>query len=97
VSSKLGVILLFLLYGIFYAIDEGQTKAYVSDLSPEESRGTAIGTYGFVTALLYLPASLVAGLTWKVFGPRATFGAAAVIALVALIHFLGFAPRDAKS
>ena len=61
VGSKLGVVLLFLLYGVFYAIDEGQTKAYLADLAPEETRATAIGTYGFVTGLVYVSASPLAG------------------------------------
>ena len=94
-TSKLGVVLLFLLYGAFYAIDEGQTKAYIADLSPEQGRATAIGTYGFVTALAYLPASLIAGLLWKAFGPVATFGAAAAMALVAFAYFVAFAPGKA--
>jgi hypothetical protein len=44
VTSKVGVVLLFVEYGAFYAIDEGQTKGYVADLSPEASRATALGT-----------------------------------------------------
>jgi MFS family permease len=89
-TSKAAVIVLFLVYGLFYAIDEGQTKAYIADLVPDGARATAIGTYGFVTALVYLPASLLAGGLWKAFGPRATFGVAAAIAFVALGYFLVF-------
>ncbi|HSD11267.1 MAG TPA: MFS transporter [Candidatus Binatia bacterium] len=97
VHSKLGVALLFLVYGIFYAIDEGQTKAYVADLTPEETRATAIGTYGFVTALVYLPASLVAGALWNAFGSQVTFGTAAAVALLALVYLLAFEPRAATT
>jgi MFS family permease len=92
-TSKAVVILLFLAYGVFYAIDEGQTKAYITDLVPKESRATAIGTYGFVTALVYLPASLVAGFLWKALGPGFTFGTAACVAVVAAVYFLAFEPR----
>ena len=67
VNSKPGVILLFLLYGVFYAIDEGQTKAYLADLTQDELRATAIGAYGFVTGLVYLPASLLAGALWSAY------------------------------
>ena len=95
-TSKTAVILLFLLYGVFYAIDEGQTKAYIADLVPEKARATAIGTYGFVTGVIYLPASLVAGLLWKAFGPGITFGTAACVALVALAYFV-FLPRAAAN
>ena len=95
VSSKPGVILLFLLYGVFYAIDEGQTKAYLADLTNDDLRATAIGVYGFVTGLVYLPASLLAGSLWSAYGPAAAFGTAAVIALAALAYFLVFEPRGA--
>jgi MFS family permease len=95
VDSKPGVVLLFLLYGVFYAIDEGQTKAYLADLTSDEARATAIGAYGFVTGLIYLPASLLAGALWSVYGPQGAFGAAAVIALAALAYFLVFEPRAA--
>jgi len=42
-QSKAWVVFLFVLYGAFYAIDEGQTKAFVSDLVPSEARATGIG------------------------------------------------------
>ena len=93
-TSKAAVVVLFLAYGLFYAIDEGQTKAYITDLVPDTTRATAIGTYGFVTAVVYLPASLLAGGLWKAFGPETTFGVAAVIAFVALAYFLLFGPRQ---
>ena len=87
-TSKVALIALFVAYGCFYAIDEGQTKAYIADLVPDSTRATAIGAYGFVTAVVYLPASLVAGALWKAFGPKATFGVAAAIAFVALGYFV---------
>jgi MFS family permease len=86
VHSKVGVVLLFVLYGVFYAIDEGQTKAYIADPVPAAGRATAIGTYGFVTACVYLPASPAAGLLWKTVGPSATFGAAAGIGAAVRPH-----------
>jgi MFS family permease len=93
-DSKPVVVALFLLYGVFFAIDEGQTKAYITDLTPSETRATAIGAYGFVTGVVYLPASLGAGLLWKAFGPQLTFGVAAGIALLALGHFIAVEPRS---
>ena len=96
-TSKAAVIMLFLVYGVFFAIDEGQTKAYIADLVPDATRATAIGTHGFVTALVYLPASLLAGGLWKAFGPGATFGVASGLAFVAFGYFLVFQPRPRKS
>ena len=92
-TSKPAVIALFVVYGVFYAIDEGQTKAYIADLVPDGARATAIGAYGFVTAFVYLPASLLAGALSAAVAPAAAFGVAAGLAFVALGYFLAFRPR----
>jgi MFS family permease len=78
---------MFSLYGVFYAIDEGQAKAYLADLSEDKNRAMAIGIYGFVTGLVYLPASLIAGCLWS-YGPHWTFAFAAGTSLCALALFL---------
>ncbi len=85
-STQTAVVLLFLLYGIFYALDESQSKAYITDLT-KERRATAIGFYNFITGLIYLPASLIAGYLWGI-GPSYAFGFAAAISLVTLLYFL---------
>jgi MFS family permease len=86
-SSQAVVLAMFVLYGVFYAIDEGQSKAYISDLSKDENRATAIGIYGFVTGLVYLPASLIAGVLWF-YGPQWTFAFAICTSVLALVLFL---------
>lgn len=86
-DSQVAVGLMFVVYGTFYAMNEGQAKAYLSDLSEEDTRATAIGIYGFVTGLLYLPASLIAGALW-VYGPTWTFAFAVGTSLAALTLFL---------
>ncbi len=86
-NDKTSVIILFLVYGIFYAIDEAQTKAYISDITPDEHRASAIGLYNFVTGLLYLPASLIAGWLWNAYNPSAAFGVAGAIAVISAIAF----------
>jgi len=93
-TTKTEIIALFVLYGIFFAIDEGQTKAYVSDLE-RSKRGTAIGFYNFMTGLVYLPASVIAGLLWLV-NPSYAFTFAALIALGALVIFLGLKKASNK-
>ncbi len=80
------IIAVFALYGVFYAIDESQSKAYIADIEPEH-RATAVGAYNFVTGVLYLPASLMVGALWSV-NPRWAFGLATVLALFAIILFI---------
>ena len=79
------IAVLFAAYGVFYSIDEAQSKGYIADVEPQR-RATAIGAYNFVTGICYLPASLIAGALWTA-GPRLAFAYAAGIALLASILF----------
>jgi len=85
-TTKAHVIWLFVLFGFFYAIDESQSKAYITDLE-ESKKATAIGVYNFLTGLFYLPASVIAGYLWKL-NPSYSFGFAALLALVAFVFFI---------
>ena len=94
------VIALFIIYGIFYAIDEAQSKAFIADLELER-RASAIGLYNFVTGLIYLPASLIAGALWLLH-PASAFLVAAGLAFAALTVFVFLRPdrkrgRDASA
>ncbi len=84
------VIVLFIIYGVFFAIDEAQSKAFIADIELER-RASAIGFYNFVTGLIYLPASLIAGVLW-LFNPAVAFVVAACVAFAALIVFMLLRP-----
>jgi MFS family permease len=86
------MIILFAFYGVFYAIDEAQAKAFIADIEPER-RASAIGIYNFVTGVLYLPASLIAGALW-VATPNIAFGLATALSLLAISLFLRYAPMN---
>ena len=79
------IVVLFVLYGIFYAIDEAQNKAFIVDLEAER-RASAIGLYNGLTGALYLPSSLFAGALWLL-SPASAFLLAAGLALAALVVF----------
>ena len=85
-NSKWQVLILFVLYGFFYAIDEAQNKAFIADMQPER-RASAMGQYNLVTGMVYLPASLIAGALW-VINPAIAFSLAAAAALLALAMFV---------
>ncbi len=84
-STQWAIVVLFILYGVFYAIDEAQNKAFIADLEAER-RASAIGLYNFVTGAIYLPASLIAGALWLI-NPASAFLLAAGLAFVALVIF----------
>ncbi len=91
IASPLQLWGLFATYGIYVALTEGVEKALVSDIAPTDLRATLIGLHATFTGIGLLPASLLAGFLWNVFGPQATFyfgggmGALAAVALLFLI------------
>ena len=89
------LIALFALYGVFYAIDEAQSKAFITDLEPER-RATAVGAYNAVTGVLYLPASLMAGALWTL-DARWAFGLSAALSVAAIAFFVWVRPAAANA
>jgi MFS family permease len=87
----------YVLYGIYYGLAYGTTKAMVADLVPTELRGTAYGTYNATLGLLDLPASVIAGLLWQSLGAPAPFFFGAILALVAAILMVLWKPPVAQS
>jgi MFS family permease len=94
-SSRWEIAVVFAVYGIFYAIDESQSKAFIADLEPER-RATAVGVYNFVVGVMYLPASLIAGALWAV-APSAAFAASTLLSVVAIGTLLLMVPEPAQS
>jgi MFS family permease len=68
---------LYAVYGIYYGLAYGTTKAMVADIVPEALRGTAYGTYNAVIGILDFPASVIAGILWSGLGPWEGFGPSA--------------------
>ncbi len=84
-DSYLDVWAWFLLYGVYYGLAEGMLRALAIDLAPAHLRGTAVGAYFTFTGLALLPASVIAGLLWKHFGPPAPFYYGAATSFVSAI------------
>jgi MFS family permease len=89
-AAKWQFIVLFLIYGVFYSIDEAQSKAFIADIEAER-RASAIGVYNFLTGIIYLPASLGAGALW-VYSPISAFLVAAGLTVVAMAAFVILRP-----
>ena len=87
------MVALFGFYGVFYAVEESQSKAFIADLEAER-RATAVGAYNFVTGSLYLPASLLAGALWTA-DARWAFGLATLLSVAAMAAFCWMQPARA--
>ncbi len=82
-AAPLHVWALFGLYALFFAATEGAERALIADLAGERMRGRAFGVFHACVGLAALPASILFGLWWRIFGPRAAFLAGAAISLAA--------------
>jgi len=89
-DSLAAFMVLFPLYGVVYAMIDGNQRAFVSDLSTEDLRATALGSFHTVIGLVALPASLTAGILWQTISPNATFIYGSVISFIAVVLFLIF-------
>jgi MFS family permease len=81
---------LFIVYGVFYGLTEPVEKALVSDLVRRSARGRAYGAYNFVVGAAALPAGLLTGSLWRVWGPAVALEAGAALAGVACFALLGW-------
>ena len=93
------VFVLYVVYGLYYGLAYGTSKAMIVDIVPEELRGTAYGTYNGILGILDFPASVIAGVLWqglggwKGFGPSAPFLFGSAMALLAAIFMLCWKPK----
>ena len=87
---------LFLVYGLFFGLTEGPEKALVARLAPAGLRGSAFGAYHAAIGLAALPASIVFGLVWQMFGAEQAFAMGAGIALAAALLLPLALPREPR-
>ncbi len=83
---------LFLLYGFYYTLTQGSQKALAADLADPEKRGAQLGAFHFLVGLAALPASLLAGLLYRL-NPAAPFYLGATCALLSAVVLLSQRPE----
>jgi len=93
VSGTRQVWVLFAFYAFYYALTEGAERALVADLVSPDLRGRAFGAFHASVGLAALPASVMFGVWWKLFGPHVAFLIGAAIAVAATIALLVFQLR----
>ncbi len=92
---------LYVVYGLYYGLTYGTTKALLTDLVPEGLRATAFGTHEAMQGLMLLPASVIAGVLWQGVGSWGGLGAwapfafGAAMALAAAVWLALWKPQPA--
>ncbi|MEJ2194275.1 MAG: MFS transporter [Ignavibacteriaceae bacterium] len=81
ITQSFFIWILFALYGVYSASTEGVLKAWVSDLVPNENRGSAIGLLTMFSSFAIMLGSFATGLLWDAFGSTVPFLTSAVVSL----------------
>jgi len=89
-TSLPAFMVLFALYGITRAMVDGNQLAFVSDLSSQQLKATALGTFHTAAGLMALPASIVAGFLWQNVAPSITFIYGGILAFISVLLFIAF-------
>ncbi len=79
--------ILFPAYGVYLALTEGVSKAYISRLVPHEISASAFGVYQIATGLATFIASFVAGILWNTFSPQAPFIFGSILGITSSVLF----------
>jgi MFS family permease len=79
----------FLSYAVFYGLTEPSEKVLVANLAGVERKGLAYGWYHLAVGIATLPASLIFGSLYQIFGAKVAFSTGAGLAGVALVVLMG--------
>jgi peroxiredoxin Q/BCP len=85
VTTSIGLWMVSVFYGLLMGMSEGAERALISDYALANERGTAFGWYHLVCGVAAIPAGLLFGVIWHVFGAAAAFLFAGLLALLATI------------
>jgi MFS family permease len=77
--------LLFLVYGLFFAMTDPAERTLVANLVGPEHRGLAYGWYNLAIGITALPASIVFGAIYEQWGVTMAFGWGSMLALSAAV------------
>ena len=89
-GSKLTLGTVFVVFGLYTAMITGVERAFVAEIATPELKGTMLGLHSTVAGIALLPASVLAGLLWNMFGATVPFVFGAVMALISAMLLLVF-------
>jgi len=91
ISGSIGTIVtLFAFYGLYSAATDGIQKAFISDLTDKNKKGTGLGIYNALLGITLLPASLIAGSLYDKVDSSVPFYFGAVTAIISAIMMVFF-------
>ena len=89
-SSQWMMVVVFVIYGAYTAMITGVERAFVSEISPSQLKGTMLGLQSTVAGIALLPASIIAGLLWDTFGSAVPFIFGSVMSLISALILVAY-------
>lgn len=86
----------FVVYGVYMAIADGNGRALLAEFAADDRRGTAFGAYHMVVGLAALPASIIAGVLYDRVSPAAPFWVGAAAAVLAGMLMVALVPEPRR-
>ena len=80
--------ILFIVYGLYIGLVEGQEKAFLAEISPQEYKASVLGLQYTLVGLMLFPASFIGGALWDKIGPSATFIFSSSLSFISMILLL---------
>lgn len=93
VSSLPGLWVAALFFGFAMSISEGVERAVIGDLADERARGALFGWYYALVGIVSIPAGLLLGTLWQVWGSHAAYGFAAAAGFIATAFLVMQVPK----
>jgi len=78
--------------GFYFGLTEGAERALVRDLAAPAERGTAFGWFHMLVGIAAIPAGLILGWLWSLFGAKIAFLSSSIIALLAVAGLWRYVP-----
>jgi MFS family permease len=72
----------FILYGMFMAGNETVSRAFISDFSTQNLKGTAYGIFHFTTGITSFISLSLAGFIWDSFGANVPFYISSIVSVI---------------
>lgn len=87
-GGLLTVILLYTLYGLFFALTEGSGRALIADLVSPEGRGRAYAIFNTAVGLAVIAGGFILGKIWDKLGATTSFTISTIGSLLGLVFFI---------
>lgn len=96
VTSKLTLVIVFILYGFYTAMVAGVERAFIAEIAPLDMKGTMLGLHSTLVGIALLPASVIAGVLWNSIGSFAPFAFGAMLSILAAVLLTFFFKNEQR-